>query len=51
MFAVKEKELKLKPSDLSIILSRKVDCDVGWRCSFKITLKFAVAPSPLNTFL
>ena len=36
---------------LSIVLSRKVDYGVGWRFKFKRTLKFSVAPSPLNTLL
>ena len=37
---------------LSIVLSRKVDCDVGERVAkLKITLKLAVAPSSLNTLL
>ena len=35
-----------------VVLSRKVDCDVCWRAAkLKITLKLAVAPSPLNTLL
>ena len=37
---------------LSIVLSRKVDCDVGERVAkLKITLKLAVAPSPPNSLL
>ena len=37
---------------LSIVLSRKVDCDVCERVAkLKITLKLAVAPSSLNTLL
>ena len=36
----------------SIVLSRKVDCDVCERVAkLKITLKLAVAPSSLNTLL
>ena len=40
------------PAALCVVLSRKVDCDVGWRAAkLKITLKLAVAPSSLNTLL
>ena len=37
---------------MCIVLSRKVDCDVGWRVAkLKINLILVVAPSSLNTLL
>ena len=40
------------PGSFSIVLSRKVDFDVGQRVAkLKINLKLAAAPSSLNTLL